>query len=1019
MIKSEKSEQEILDPVEAQVALEALRRQLAEKDAELKREMEARLRLEDALQEAEESGRSLVENLSEVIYTTDAHGVLTYVSPAIEPFLGYRPSEAIGRHISEFIHEEDLAELDERFQRVVGGQGTASEYRVLTKSGQVRWMRTSSQPVFEGGRAVGAQGVLTDITEQKLAEEQIRNQNEFLVSILESLTHPFYVVDAHDCTIQIANSAARLGSLGEATCYALTHHRNTPCDTADHPCPVEEIKRTKAPTTVEHIHYDQEGNARHVEVHGYPLFDDDGNVIQVIEYSFDVTERKQVVEALREGEARWRSVTENSPDHVILLDTDLRIQFVNYASPGLTVEELVGTPLYTLVAEERQTEIKQILKGVLTTAEPARYETEYQSPGEGTLYYESRVVPRVLDGKIVGLAVNARDITLRRQVEEALRRLTYELGERVKELNCLYGISQLAARHDIALEELLQGAVELLPPAFQVPEATCAQIILEDRQFKTPMFQESRWKLDSALLVHGERIGAAEVHYVGETPETDKSPFLEEEKRLLCAVAERLGGIIERLRIEQAVRQREKDYRQLLDALQEGIWVIDQDANTTFVNPRMAEMLGYTLEEMQGKRLYSLMDERGAEITQRKLERRAQGIREQHDFEFLRKDGSRMYAMLETSPIYDDDGNYVGGIAGIQDITERRQAEKALQKSETLLRETQQMAKLGGWELDLSTSQVTWTDEVYRIHEVLPEFEPDLGNALAFYHPQDRPLLEQAIQKAAERGKPWDLELRLITATGKRLWVRAIGKAEHQNGEVLRLSGTFQDITQRKQAEQALEQAAAAAERNRLARELHDSVTQALFSASLVAEVLPQVWKRDRETALEGLEELRLLTRGALAEMRTMLLELRPTALVETRLNELLRQLTEAITSRAQLLVTFDIEPSPTLPPDVHVSFYRVAQEALNNAVKHAEAKQIAVSLRASPPLSGEDTDDWQGQVTLRISDDGRGFDPQDTKPEQLGLSIMRERADGIGAILEIESWPGRGTQVTLVWSKA
>jgi signal transduction histidine kinase len=233
---------------------------------------------------------------------------------------------------------------------------------------------------------------------------------------------------------------------------------------------------------------------------------------------------------------------------------------------------------------------------------------------------------------------------------------------------------------------------------------------------------------------------------------------------------------------------------------------------------------------------------------------------------------------------------------------------------------------------------------------------------------------------------------------------------------VVRLSGTFQDITERKEAEQALEEAAAIAERNRLARDLHDSVTQALFSASLVAEVLPQVWDRDPVAAQEGLEELRLLSRSALAEMRTMLLELRPATLVETRLNELLRQLTEATTSRSQLQVTFNIEPSPALPPDVHITFYRVAQEALNNAVKHADADQVTVSLQASPSVSGRNVGDWQGQVTLRISDDGQGFDPEGTEAEQLGLSIMRERAGGIGADLEIDSQAGRGTRITLVW---
>ena len=122
-----------------------------------------------------------------------------------------------------------------------------------------------------------------------------------------------------------------------------------------------------------------------------------------------------------------------------------------------------------------------------------------------------------------------------------------------------------------------------------------------------------------------------------------------------------------------------------------------------------------------------------------------------------------------------------------------------------------------------------------------------------------------------------------------------------------------------------------------------------LFSASLVAEVLPKIWRRDPEQALESLEELRRLTRGALAEMRTMLLELRPSALVNTPLSELLAQLTEAVTSRTGLPFQLFIEQIPSLPEDVHISFYRIAQEALNNVVKHAQASQVAVSLSAMP----------------------------------------------------------------------
>jgi PAS domain S-box-containing protein len=806
-----------------------LQAQLKAAQQRLENAASARWEAEQALQEAEQSGQSLVANLSEVIYTADAQGLVTYISPTVERLLGFDPEEVLGQHVSRFIHGADPAELRSRMEQVLTGQRLSSEYQMVTRSQEVRWVRTSSQPVFSDGKVAGFQGVLTDITDRKEAEERIRQQNDFLTSVLESLTHPFYVVDAQDYRVVMANSAARIDpEASGTTCYALTHRRSSPCDVDEYPCPLREIKQTKKPATVEHIHFDADGNPRYHEVYGYPLFDDQGNVTQVIEYSLDVTERTE--------------------------------------------------------------------------------------------------------------------------------------------------------------------------------------------------------------------------------------------------------------------------------------------------------------------------------------------------------------------------------------------AEAALHRSEALLRETQRMAQVGGWELDLVNSKLTWTEEVNRIHEVAPDFEPTLESALGFYHPDDRRVLEEAVERATESGQPWDLELRLVTARGQELWVRAIGRAERQDGQVVKLSGTFQDITERRRADEALreairaaeaarreegqrrreaeqrrqvaeslagvlaalnssqpleevldhivsqarqllgsraaviytpektvahglaefqatdpewrwgqaivqaaiasgqaiaipdlasplppglewvageetapslstwghpyqallavpiqvkaralggmllyyaepqkfdaeqvelatifgdqvalavenerlraqaEEAAAAAERSRLARELHDSVTQALFSASLVAEVLPGVWRRDPDEGEQGLEELRILTRSALAEMRTLLLELRPTALVEGKLDELLWQLAEATTGRTQLVPIFAIEPVPKLPPEVQVAFYRVAQEALNNVVKHAHAQQVRVQLDSSlrPPDGG--SDHWRGQLTLSVSDDGCGLDEERVSPDQLGLTIMRERAESIGAALRITPRPERGTDVRLIW---
>jgi nitrate/nitrite-specific signal transduction histidine kinase len=204
------------------------------------------------------------------------------------------------------------------------------------------------------------------------------------------------------------------------------------------------------------------------------------------------------------------------------------------------------------------------------------------------------------------------------------------------------------------------------------------------------------------------------------------------------------------------------------------------------------------------------------------------------------------------------------------------------------------------------------------------------------------------------------------------------------------------------------EHTAIAAERNRLARELHDAVTQTLFSANLIADVIPRIWKRDPEEGLQNLEELRQLTRGALAEMRTLLLEMRPEALERSDIKSLLTQLADAFTGRVRVPVSLAIEGDCKATHEVKVAFYRVAQEALNNVAKHSGARQVGLVLACQPR-----------QMNLTIRDDGLGFEPGSITPDHMGLAIMRERASSIGACLKVESQVGQGTTVELDWRSA
>jgi PAS domain S-box-containing protein len=959
--------EEVLARVQTHLALNATRQQLEDKDKRLQHEIAERLRVEEALHVAEAQGRDLVENLSDVIYTVDADGIVTYVSPAIESFIGYSPSEVTSRRFREFIYEGDLGRHGENFQRILSGHSAANEYRVVTRSGEIRWMRTSSQPVFEGDAVTGVQGVLTDITEQKQAEERTREQNEFLTRVLESLTYPFYVVDANDYTIQIANTAARLDSLsGEATCYALTHARSRPCSTADHPCPLEEIKRTKAPVTVEHVHYGPGGDVRHVEVYGYPLFDNEGEVVRVIEYTLDITERKEA--------------------------------------------------------------------------------------------------------------------------EAALDKLARDLGERVKELDCLYGISRLAGRQDVSLEEILQGTVDLMPPGWQYPDVTCARIVLDRQEFRTQNFQETEWRLATDLVVHGERIGMVEVHYLEERPAGHEGPFLREERRLIDSVAERLGRITERRRAEEALRESEARWRSFTENSPDHVIILDTDLRIQFLNYASP---GLTVEELIGTPLYTLVQEERQPEVKGILENVLKtGEPARYETEYRSQEGSTLYYESRVVPRMLDD-QVLGLAVNARDITERKETEQALQAAmeaaqqarrqererrqeaerhlqiaksladvlaalnsnqplETIL---DHIAAVAGQLLNnqavaicsLQSEPGTWAIEAAQglpedckacgdmplgqdalqrtVASRQPVLVPDIAAALA----GEGPLVldpQRPLSKGPSAGLYRALLAVPILAKDEVYGGIVLYYAEPQafTGGEVELAKVFGDqvalAVENARLRERVQQAAVNAERSRLARDLHDSVTQALFSASLVAEVLPQVWRRDPEEALQGVDELRLLTRGALSEMRTMLLELRPTAVVETRLDDLLRQLTEAITGRTQLAVTVDLEPVPALPPEAHVTFYRVAQEALHNAVKHAGASQVLVSLRASPPISPQPPGEWQGQVILQVSDDGRGFDPSCIGPGQLGVVIMRERAEAVGAVLVIEGQPGQGTQVTLVWQK-
>ena len=148
-----------------------------------------------------------------------------------------------------------------------------------------------------------------------------------------------------------------------------------------------------------------------------------------------------------------------------------------------------------------------------------------------------------------------REIKKRKRVEKELGQISHSLGERIKELNCLYSISKLRERTDFSLEDILQAIVELIPPAWQYPEITCARIIFDGYEFTTTNYKSSKWKLTRDIKVYSERVGTLEVCYMEEKLELDEGPFLREERNLINAIAERIAKFIEREWAEDEIRK--------------------------------------------------------------------------------------------------------------------------------------------------------------------------------------------------------------------------------------------------------------------------------------------------------------------------------------------------------------------------------------------------------------------------------------------------------------------------------
>ncbi|MBW1853539.1 MAG: PAS domain S-box protein [Deltaproteobacteria bacterium] len=303
----------------------------------------------------------------------------------------------------------------------------------------------------------------------------------------------------------------------------------------------------------------------------------------------------------------WEATFDAITDLVSIQDRDFKIVRVNKAyadTLGMKAEKLIGKPCYEVIHGTKEPWLhcphKKTLKDKRSVTE------EFFEPRLG-IYLEVSTSP-ILNkkGEVIGSIHIAKDITRRKRTEKELQEQTYNLGERVKELNGLYSISKIVEETGISLEEMLQGIVDLIPPAWQYPEITCARIILGDQVYQTGNFEETVWKQANRFVVHGDQVGTLEVFYTEKRPEMDEGPFLKEERRLIEAIAERLGRIIERKRAEAELHLERNNFMNILDSMKDGVYIVNQHYDIQYINSVIMREFG----PVDGKKCYDYFHDR-------------------------------------------------------------------------------------------------------------------------------------------------------------------------------------------------------------------------------------------------------------------------------------------------------------------------------------------------------------------------------------------------------------------------
>jgi PAS domain S-box-containing protein len=567
--------------------------------------------------------------------------------------------------------------------------------------------------------------------------------------------------------------------------------------------------------------------------------DEHGKTILKQGFMLDITDRKHAEKILQESEERYRMVSELTSDYAykdrVQADGSIIPEWFTEAFPritGYTLEETKTHGFWQRLVHPEDTPIllkhvQVVLSGqpdtmelrVITKSGQVRWLRDYSNP-----------VWDAEKKRVVELYGAVQDITEYKQAEQLLL-LQARWLEQINDAVIVSDRDRVITAWNRAAEEIFgwkadevigkKGEDVLKTQFFSISRAEAIQQLQEKGEFSAEITQLRRDGSSVYIETRSVALRDESGHITGYVSVNRDISERKGSEAALKASQEQLLSLIKQAPISIAMFDREMRYM-----VNSQRWVIDYGR-------------GYT--DLMGRSHYEIhpdLPEMWKEMHRRGLA--GETLKSDNDL-WIQADGTENWLRWAIVPWHDDHGEIGGIIISAENITEGKRAEEALRLKDELLRLTSEMAKVGGWEFDAETGKGAWTDEVARIHDLDPAEDTSVEIGLNFYVDESRKKVEQAIQEAIQLAKPYDLELEMVTAKGNHKWVRTMALPIVLNGKVVRVQGIFQDITERKQIEQELQEAqaelelkvqertAALSEANALLQALMDNIPDHIY----------------------------------------------------------------------------------------------------------------------------------------------------------------------------------------------